>query len=272
MNGSIFSHAPYELTCHPSPIEWPHALLVTCLRMVPAGQVDTIGKDPIGADIKGQDPIGKDTKGSDPIGKDTAGNGAVTSPGTSPRPGRSSISTPSTEQLTHGNCTTAADYLSSNPDLSLTKSLFEAAGDVPALSDPVAKAMVFAPTNEAWASAAKGLGLTTQTLTSDPQLLHAIVDYMIVPQLALPTSQWTPGSSVSTLARGERLQLLTPPSPASPNYALQGAQGYAQAQVVEANVPACASYVFIVNAVPVSAAADSLLTAKGLVGSGKRRL
>ena len=238
------------------------------MRTIITGQLDTIGKDPVGADTKGQDPIGNDTIGSDPIGKDTVGNGAKT---TSPRPGRFPVSSPTAEQLTPGNCTTAADYLSSNPNLSTTKSLFDAAGDTSSLADPAAKAMVFAPTNEAWGSAAQGLGLTTQTLTSDPQLLHTIVDYLIVPQLALPTSQWTPDTVVATLSN-EQLQLLTPPSPASPNYAVQGAQGYAQAQVVKADVPACASYVFVVNAVPVSSAGDALLTAKGLVGSGKKRL
>jgi len=76
------------------------------------------------------------------------------------------------------------------------------------LDDPKALFMVFAPTNEAWDRAAVGLGLTVDRLKANKGLLDAVVDYHIVPQRALNTSQWSPNLALPTLAPGQLIQVM----------------------------------------------------------------
>ena len=227
----------------------------------PAARVDTVGSDPVGSNTVGSDPVGSNTVGSDPVGK-------VTSQGRIrfvPSVETTAAVTPA--PVSELRCTTAGDYIQSNPELSTFANLLKASsmyGTV--VNSTTEKSMVFAPTNQAWQGAAIGLNLPQSTLASNPKLLQAIIGYHIIPQLALPTSQWPVGGALlPTASPGESLEVMPPSSLGSPGYSIAGAQGYAQPQVLTPNIKACESLVFIVNAVAISEEADYLLTSKGLV-------
>lgn len=254
-----------QLRCRPIKSDWvtpmPPPLLpeISC-----AARVDTVGSDPVGSNTVGSDPVGSNIVGSDPIGKVTS-HGIIRF-----SPSAESTATSSRAPASELRCTTAAEYVQSNPQLSTFAELLKASNTYESVvNSTTEKSMVFAPNNQAWQSAATGLNLTQSTLTLDPKLLQAIIGFHIIPQLALPTSQWPVGGALlPTASPGESLEVMPPSSLGSPGFSIGGAQGYAQPQVLTANIKACESLVFIVNAVAISSESDYLLTSKGLVASG----
>ncbi|EFN52408.1 hypothetical protein CHLNCDRAFT_138882 [Chlorella variabilis] len=74
-----------------------------------------------------------------------------------------------------------------------------AAGLAPALSDRSLQATVFAPTDEAFATALEALDVTPAQLLAQPELLQAILKYHVVPGQALTSSQLKTAQELPTL-------------------------------------------------------------------------
>eukprot|EP00887_Chlorella_sp_A99_P007297 scaffold2.g7297.t1 len=260
---------------------------------------DFIGSDTIGSDPIGSDPIGLDTCGvggpchKSPPPPPPAPRSLARAPPPPPPPPAAPASPPPTPPATPApsppappppgrpavaaaprapapeaeRCTTAAQVLATDPDLSMFAQLAEAAGLLPTLGDPNAMFMLFAPNNSVVNASFAGLKLTEAFVLGNPPLLAALARYHVVPDRSLSTSQWTEPTALPTLSPGQLLAVTRLGGPAeAPIWGLGGAIGYPIGQVGDER-RVCAGLMWSIDSVLISNAADRLLTAGGNVGA-----
>lgn len=236
--------------------------------------------------------------GSDPVGSDTVGNGAKLSPSPSPSPAASlaapspaTTAAPAPSSTTEGGalvevpplpaagvaagapalegsqaCTTPLQYMEGRPDLSISASLFKAAG-IPSLSDASAVQMVFVPTDSAWEQEFQGLKLSEEGLKGDPQLLQALMPAHVAPERAIASPKWTDSDAFPLLPPGQSLEIHLSTVGDNTTYVTGlGVVGYPLAPIKEADIPVCQGLLYTLGSVVLSEAADKLLLARGTLG------
>ena len=154
-------------------------------------------------------------------------------------------------------CLTAAEFIASQPNLSIFSRLTGIAGLKATLNDPSTLFMVIAPTNDAFQSFFTGLSITEDDIVEDTLLLNKIVRYHIIADRAIPQSEWTDGTALPTLDGDE---LLTIDVPLGEDPSLEGASGYPLATVFGQEELTCQALVFPVTSVLVSPDVDELLS------------
>ncbi|KAL4422578.1 hypothetical protein ABPG75_008775 [Micractinium tetrahymenae] len=96
-------------------------------------------------------------------------------------------------------CLSVAEVAQQAGSFSALLTAAQAAGLAPALADRSLQATVFAPTDEAFAAALQGLGLTAQQLLAQPALLAAVLKYHVVPGAPITSAQMGDAQKLPTL-------------------------------------------------------------------------
>ncbi|KAL0021745.1 hypothetical protein WJX79_001549 [Trebouxia sp. C0005] len=144
------------------------------------------------------------------------------------------------------------------PDLSTFVTTAQAANLTTYLSDPTLAATVFVPTNEAFTTALSQFGVTPTEALAEPSLLKGLLQYHVVPGMAMTTSTLTDGLTLTTALTGQTLKI----NKTRATVTIQPATGSA-ANILDADIPVCKAEMDIIDtllfpsisALPPSAAA-----------------
>ncbi|KAL0045360.1 hypothetical protein WJX82_004924 [Trebouxia sp. C0006] len=135
------------------------------------------------------------------------------------------------------------------------------------LSDPTLVATVFVPTNAAFTTALSQFGVTPTEALAEPSLLKGLLQYHVVPGMAMTTSTLTNGQTLTTALTGQTLKV----NKTGATVTIQPATGSA-GNMLDADIPVCKAEMDIVDtllfpsvsALPPSAAA--LVAGRTLTG------